>query len=380
MAKITYLVLHLGIGGVEKAIANQANILCRQHEVEIISAYRLYDTPPFKIDPRVKITYLLTDLKPNKDQLRAALKEKKPLAFFRQALISVKVLWQRKAKMRQAVRGLTSDVIISTRYLYNRLLVNHRPSDSVIIAQEHRHHNGDQTYIKKLVRSVKGMDYFMPVSAALTHFYAGLLKDDPVRCVYIPHNLDYWPQTPAKKGNVRFVSVGRLSKEKGYNDLIEIFSLIHQKMPACTLDIIGDGDQREQIEALIRTHALENQVVLHGCRDKAYVNDILARSSVYLMASYEESFGIVLIEAQSFGLPCVAFASAEGAREIITDGVNGYLIEHRDFALFAQKALALITDTALNTALGLKARGNAKKYTQEQVAKQWLNFYEQILK
>ena len=65
MKKISILALHLGYGGIEKSIVSLANILCTRYEVEIASCYRLYDTSAFELDPRVKVKYLIKDLKPN---------------------------------------------------------------------------------------------------------------------------------------------------------------------------------------------------------------------------------------------------------------------------------------------------------------------------
>ena len=65
MKKITILALHLGYGGIERCISNLVNSLCNDYEIEIISTYKLFDTPVFKIDDKVTIKYLITDMKPN---------------------------------------------------------------------------------------------------------------------------------------------------------------------------------------------------------------------------------------------------------------------------------------------------------------------------
>lgn len=150
-------------------------------------------------------------------------------------------------------------------------------------------------------------------------------------------------QAPRGKRKI-LTSVGRLSPEKGYTDLIDVFALINREMPEYTLHIVGDGGERSAVEEKIKAHGLEKSVVLCGYQKKDFINPLLSRSALYLMGSLEESFGIVLIEAQSYGVPCVAFSSARGACEIINDGENGYLIDGRDKKLFAEKVCELLRD------------------------------------
>lgn len=375
MKKITFLALHLGYGGVEKAICNQANILCESYEVEIISTYKLFDMPAFFIKPQVKVSYLIDDFKPNKDEILKAFHNKNIRAFTQQALISLRVLYLRKSRMKKAIRNLNSDVIISTRYLYNRLLTKNRPIGTVAIAQEHTHHNNNKKYIRKLKSSVLQMDYFMPVSQQLTEYYRQELSGAKVKCVYIPHNLDFWPENPSPCKDKSIISVGRLSAEKGFLDLIEVFNKIVQIHGDWCLHIIGDGDQKPLMEEKIVSYGLQGKVILHGYQKKEYISEKLSQSSIYLMTSFEESFGIVLIEAQSFGLPCVAFDSAQGANEIIAEGVNGYLIPGRDVEKFMNKVSYLIENEDIRIAFGRKGRENASQYKEDIVATQLYNYY-----
>ncbi len=379
MEKITFLALHLGFGGVEKAICNQANILCESYKVEIVSTYKLYDTPPFYLNPRVKVTYLIDDLKPNKEEFFKAFNSKNIPAIFKQTYISLRVLYLRKSRMKKAVRNLSSDIIISTRVLYNKLLTKNRPEDSVIIAQEHVHHNNNEKYIRKITSSVKYMDYFMPVSIELKEFYEDKLDCGKAKCVYIPHNLDFWPENPSSCKSKNLISVGRLSAEKGYLDLIEIFNKITQIHEDWCLHIIGDGDQRPLLEEKIASYNLQDKVILHGYKENKYVKEMLSLSSIYVMTSFEESFGIVLIEAQSFGLPCVAFDSAKGATEIITDSDNGYLVAGRDLKKFENKVRYLIEDEDTRILLGRNGRLNAIQYKENTIANKWIEFFNSII-
>lgn len=376
MKKILFLSMHLGYGGAEKAIISEANILADKYEVEIACTYKLYDKPAFPLDERVKVTYLSETLKPNKEELRKAIQDKAILSILKEAWKSIKVLHYRTASIKKAVKQSDADIIVSTRYLYHKILSKNKKPGVITIAQEHNHHNNDEKYIKQMIQSIEGIDYFMPVSQELTDFYSD--KVGATVCKYIPHALDYVPVLVSKLTEKNIISVGRLSKEKGYQDLIEVFALMAKEHPDWTLHIVGDGDERSSIEARIVEKNLQERVVLHGYQSKNYINNLLAKSSIYAMASYTESFGIVLIEAQSFGIPCVAFDSARGALEIIEDSKNGYLIPNRDFEKMSEKLNLLIEDVDLRERLGKEARKNSLQYSEEVIQKLWFEFIENM--
>ena len=379
MKKITILALHLGYGGVEKSIASVSNILVEKYDVEIISVYKLYDEPVFEIDKRVKITYLLeTNLSPNKRELKEAIKEKDIIRIFKETIKSAKILKLKKSKMIKAIKNIDSGIVISTRVEHNEILSRFGSDNIIKIAQEHTHHNDDQSFIQRLIDSCHNIDYLMPVSNELTKFYSKKLKDTKTKCLYIPHSLDYIPKDTSSLSNKNIISIGRLSKEKGYDDLIEVFRIVMQKKPDWTLNIIGDGEERENLENQIDKRNITTNVILHGYRDKAYIGNMLLNSSIYTMGSHEESFGIVLIEAQSYGIPCIAFDSAKGAIEIIESNENGYLIENRDKQEMANKVIKLIEDKELREYMGKKSRENAYKYSKENIAKQWFDLIERF--
>lgn len=372
LKKVTILALHLGYGGIEKSIVALANLLADDYEVEIISSYQLFDKPAFDIDPRVEVRYLITKYKPNREAWKSSIKHLRPISFVKESFNSVMTLALRRSTMIRAIENCHSDIIISTRDLFNTWLGTYGRKSCYKIGWEHNHYHGDMSYADKVTKSAKNLDALVLVSDSLRKFYKKQLADTKCKCFYIPNMLDSVPDQLSKLNEKRLISVGRLSREKGYEDLLDVFKLIHQEEPSWRLDIIGDGAQKNLLGDRIFNEGLKECVTLHGFQDKTFINNLLSKSSIYLMTSVTESFGIVLIEAMSYGLPCVAFDSAEGATELIQDGVNGYLISYRNKEEYAKKVVELIRNKKLRTKLGSAGRKTSLNYTGDKVKRDWI--------
>ncbi len=376
MKKISILALHLGYGGIEKSIVALANLLCDRYNVEIVSSYKLYDRPVFDLDKRVSVRYLMGDLKPNRQEFMKALKSKKIITAFSEGIKSLKILRLRKKTMIEFIKQSDSDVIISTRDIFNTWLGDYANENVLKIGWEHNHYHDDFRYARSVIRSAYYLDYFVLVSLSLKKFYAKKLANSNCKCFYIPNIIEKIPKQTASLSEKRLVSVGRLSPEKGYMDLLKIYSLLTVKHPDWHLDIIGDGSEKENLENFISEHNLDDKVTLHGFQNKDYIDKILHKSSVYIMTSYTESFGIVLLEAMSHGLPCIAFDSAEGARELINSGMNGYLIKNRSYPAMIKKIEDLMKSYETRKRIGMAGRKSIRKYTSEVVSEQWYNLIE----
>ena len=367
MKKVTILALHLGYGGIENAIATLANQLCTKYEVEILSVYRLYNEPVFDLDERVKINYI-SNIKPNKKEMLFYLKKKNYSKFLKGIGQSIKTGYVKYIKTASYLRKLDTDVIISTRTVHNFLVSRFVNKDIRKIAWEHNHHNNRSKYIKRLVSSCKNMDYFVPVSHELEEFYKSYLDK---KVFYIPNGLDSIPKKISSLDNKNIISVGRLSKEKGFDDLLRIFKKISNKDSDIRLNIVGDGVEKNNLLELAKELKLGDKVVFHGYQNKEYINDLLFNSSLYVMTSHTESFGLVLIEAMSYGVPCISYTSAQGANEIINDGINGYLIENRNEDEMIDKINLIMEDDKLRKKLGKAAKKRSLDYSSDVVLEKW---------
>lgn len=378
MKKVSILSLHLGYGGIEKAIVSLANLLCKRYIVEIAVCYKMYEKSVFELDERVKVVYLNDDdIIPNHYDLKNAFRNYNIKNIFKEGIFSLKVLKYRKKNTISYIKNCTSDIIISTRDIFNEWLSLYGKDSCLKIGWEHNHYHGNYKYAQRIIRSAKKLDYLVLVSSALEKFYSDKMKKYKCLCVYIPNYIENMPKSASKINDKRLISVGRLSPEKGFIDLLNVFNLFHKEHSDWKLDIVGDGKEKEKLIDYVKKHNLEESVTLHGFQGEKYISKLMNRSSIYVMTSYTESFGIVLIEAMSHGIPCIAFDSAEGANEIIESGYNGYLIKNRNFEAMVKKIEDLVDNKDERVRIGKNAKKSIEKYSSDVVGEEWFTLIEE---
>jgi len=134
------------------------------------------------------------------------------------------------------------------------------------------------------------------------------------------------------------IFVGRLTRSKRVHDLLEVFRTIRKRVPGVKLMLVGDGDCREELEM-----SSGDDVLFLGMRRPDEVAHLLSVSSVFVSASCTEGMSLSVAEAATIGLPVVAYV-AGGMRELIEDGVTGYLVEQGDIEGMASRVTGLLLD------------------------------------
>lgn len=371
MKKVTILALHLGYGGIEKAITDLANNLSHEYSVTIASTYKLYDNPVYELNKKVKVEYILEDRLPNNKEFKNYLKHFRLIKAFKEGIYGFITLIKRKKLTINYIKNTNTDVFITTRIFHNKLVGKYANKDINKIGWEHNHHNGKRKYFKKVCSSAKNLNYFVLVSKSLTSDYKKKLKNTNCKCIYIPNMLSYNNLNITKFEENNLVAVGRLSKEKGFFDLIDIFKLVLKEKPDAKLNLIGSGVLYTDLCKYISDSNIQNSVIMHGYQNSDYIHNILSKSSVYVMTSFTESFGIVLLEAFSHGIPCLSFDSAQGANEIIKNGKNGYIIKGRNKEKMANLIVKLLDNKKLMKDLSKEAIKDVKGYYPENIIPSW---------
>lgn len=132
------------------------------------------------------------------------------------------------------------------------------------------------------------------------------------------------------------VTTGRLNWFKGWKLMIDAFTLFRQNHPRSRLYFIGDGEDREKIESEIKEHGLQDSVKLLGMQPLQVVSAYLSMADLFVMGSFKEGWSTSLVEAVACGTPCVV-TDFSSAREMVQQGVNGYVVEGRNPKEFAQR-------------------------------------------
>jgi len=159
-------------------------------------------------------------------------------------------------------------------------------------------------------------------------------------------------------------------------DVVEIFLRVQQEIPAVLL-MVGDGPERSNAEYFSRSHGLDHKIHFMGKQDK--IEDLIGISDLLLLPSENESFGLVALEAMACEVPVVA-SRVGGLPEVLTDGVEGFLVESRETAKMAECSLEILSDEARRRDMGRRARQKAKRqFCSTKIIPAYEDYYRKVI-
>ena len=179
-----------------------------------------------------------------------------------------------------------------------------------------------------------------------------------------------------KKKNV--IAVGRLEYVKGFDILIRSWGQLTPKHPDWTLTIFGEGSKRDELQNLIVELNLSKCILLKGISNN--IVSEYANSSIFVLSSREEGFGLVITEAEVCGLPIITFNCPNGPGEIVEDGVNGIVINDVGSVDKLSKSICtLIEDEGQRCKMGEASLAVAKSFTEEIIKPQWVKLFNGLI-
>ena len=183
---------------------------------------------------------------------------------------------------------------------------------------------------------------------------------------------------PEAEGVARplLVACGRLTPQKDYPTLLRAFARVRRSVPA-TLWIVGEGEQRGELEALAGELGVADAVWLPGFQANPY--RFMRAADLFVLSSRWEGFGNVITEAMAVGTPVVATDCTHGPREILGDGESGILVPPGDHAALAAALLRVLGDPALARGLAAGATERARAFAAPAIAREYGGLFLEVL-
>jgi glycosyltransferase involved in cell wall biosynthesis len=374
-----------GTGGTIRSVVNQANALCAEHDVEIASVYRHLDAPAFAIDPRVRLVPL-TDLladgtrrgDPPGKKARLANKTRR----FRNRLPHRHDVRYQKwdpvvdAAVIRYFWAAKDGVLVTTRPGLNLMSAWFGPRRLVRVGQDHMNLDTYKPGLRAaILRAYPRLD---AVTVLTEHDLATYraATTGRVRLERIPNGIPPARLPAAALESKVLVAAGRLTRQKGFDLLIEAYGRVAERHPDWQLRIFGWGKNKAKLTAQINELGLADQVRLMGTTRT--LDEQLAGASAYVLSSRFEGLPMVLLEALTVGLPAVAFDCPTGPAEIIEDGRNGLLIPPEDVPALADGICRMIEKPEERRAMGQAALASSERYTIGTVKLAWEKLFTEL--
>lgn len=192
-----------------------------------------------------------------------------------------------------------------------------------------------------------------------------------ITCIPNPTPFSHINNFPQQNNKI-VLAVGRLSFVKGFDLLIDAWSKVCKIDQDWVLEIVGSGDQEIILKKQVELLNLSNRVRFVPLTKN--ISIYYEKASIYCLSSRFESFGMVLVEAQSYGLPIVAFDCNYGPSEIVQHKKNGLLVENGNVEKMSEKLLKImyLNNDAFNS-LVVKSRESSNRFKIQEISNHWKN-------
>lgn len=358
--KIVYLYSSLALyGGIERVLVDKMNYLVRRYDYEVymITSDQGQNPVPYQLDDRVHLCDLKI-LSYSQYQYRGwqRLKEAKRLS----------QLYHQRLKKK--LEEINPNLVICTTIQDIRRLLRVKGQIPLIV-ESHSNFSHTDTWWHRLQNMLN--NYWIGNADVVVT----LTEADAVNWRHISNHVHVIPNIVHLNDtgrysdctNKRAVFVGRLVEQKGLPDLIKVWRIVNDRHPDWQLDVYGNGQMDSIPEIKLFVNPPTENVM------DEYIN-----SSILLMTSVFEPFGLVIPEAMSCGLPVVVFDCPYGPAEIISDGEDGFVIRNRDVESFANHVCQLIENRQLRIQIGKAAVQSVQRYSAERIMPMWKELFASL--
>ena len=325
-------------GGMERVLANKANYLVSHgYEVVIITT-----------DQREKQSFFELDQRINCCDLRINYEENNGKSFLNKLANYPFKQWKHRKRLTACLKQLKADIVVS-------MFCN----DASFLWKID---DGSKKVLEIHFSRYKRLQYGRKGVWKIADRWRSRMDERTVRkydrfVVLTAEDKAYW---------------GNLS-----NMIVIPNALSHCAQPAWTLDIIGDGEWTDRLQRQIKRKRLNHCVFLKP--PTGQIEEEYRQASLLVLSSRYEGLPMVLLEAQSFGLPIVSFACKCGPGDVITDGKNGFLVSVGNLPMLADRIMRLMEDEGLRKRMGMNAYHNSKTFSEERIMQCWIDMFDKLV-
>ena len=346
--RIIFALASLGSGGAERVVSLLADKMAESgHQVEIICLK--FNDVYYQISPQVKITFAMQHTKSRFKEL----------------------FW-----LRQYIKKQKPDVVIPfTEGVYCFTILSLLGTRILIVASERLDPaamSPTRKFLKRLL--LPYADWLVVQTQSIKEYFPQSIQKK-TSIIYNPVNDDVFglPLLSLKgmKGGERLnriISVGRLFPQKNQEMMIRAFARIAEEFPDWQLVIYGEGPLRAELEFLVSSFKMQGRVLLPGRTE--HVIEELRKSKIFCLSSDYEGMSNAMIEAICVGLPIVT-TDVSGVRELVEDGVNGFVVPCREVSMFGEALMRLISNDILREKFSKQSLMNRDLFRIDTIIGNW---------
>lgn len=356
-------------GGIEKVMATKVNWWASQPgtEVYIVTTEQQNEPPCYTLDPRIQ----LLDLGVNYNRSKS---------YF--SLENIKKAITHYRRQKKLFKELKPDFIISPNINFDHYWLPMIKGKSKVIKERH----GSRYFEDQSRRTASPLTQIkLKFSGFIDAQYDRIVVLNPEEKTYvksdnatvIPNPVEPTPLN-AEVAHKVVMAAGRISPVKGFDHLIEIWSLVVRDFPEWQLHIYGQdylGTQTE-LQKQIGSLGLEKSVHFMGSVPDIHLP--MTRAGIYAMTSETECFPMVLLEALSVGLPVISWDAPTGPKHILTHESDSFIVPYKNSSNFAEKLKDLMDSENLRKQMGATAKLNVGRFEISKVMAQWKALFDEL--
>lgn len=374
-------------GGEQRVCVEIMNALCKKYNILVVTEDK-QKSGPYSIDNRIKIINIPHERNLSMINLTKILVQRINIVsgIFNNRFTERVLEWaySRKnyyIKLEQVLQKEKPDYVIGLSGGYSLILANiKKKCNTKAIAWMH---NSYAAYFETPRKYCWNQDFMfknilpcLDSCVVLNEYIAKKYKENfGVDCEVIYNPRSFKSKKKADLSKKQFIASGRMAYAKGFDLLIEAFELFSRKNKDWNLVIMGDGEERSNLERKIEKAGLEERVILTGFTDQ--VKEYMLDSSIFLLTSRWEGFPMVITEALELGLPVIAF-DITAMLPLVTDGVEGILVEAFDTEKFAEAMLMLAEDKEKQQKMSANGIKKASQISIENIVCQWEELFDRL--